>query len=367
MTAMDTSADVGTNALLWVDKYRPKSLADMDYQPELSERLKKIGASKAVPHMLFVGPSGAGKKTRVLALLREIYGPGVEAARVETKSVVPNPNVPSNTVDIQVLTSNHHLELSPSDAGNKDRVIVMQLIKEVASHPPIAGHPFKIVVIDEAGSLTNQAQAALRRTMEKYMRTCRIILLCESVSKIIAPLRSRCLAIRIPAPTTENIEGILQKTAAKEQLTLHPELGRRIAEQSGRDLRRALLILESTYAQSGAQTTATTQLPQEAWEGAIARVAQRILEEQTPKRCMEVRGALYELLAACLPADFILKELLNKLLRSIQNEPCKVTTIAAAAHFEATMRQGSKDIFHLEAFVLRFMAEYEKVKAAGGR
>jgi len=345
-----------------VDQHRPRSLEELDYQPELSERLKKIGASKAVPHMLFVGPSGAGKKTRVLALLREIYGPGVESARVETKSVVPNTNNPSNTVEIQVLTSNHHLELSPSDAGNKDRVIVMQLIKEVASHPPIVGHPFKIVVIDEAGSLSNGAQAALRRTMEKYMKTCRIFLLCESVSKIIPPLRSRCLAIRIAAPSTEEVEKILSKTAAKEQMKLPPELGQRIAEHSGRDVRRALLMLESTYAQTP-QPTATTQLPQEAWEGAVTRVAQRILEEQSPKRAMEVRGALYELLAACLPADFILKELLKKLLRGVQNESCQATVIAAAAHFEATMRQGSKDIFHLEAFVLRFMAEYEKVKS----
>jgi replication factor C subunit 3/5 len=361
--AMDTSTskDEISNALLWVDKHRPRSLEAMDYQPQLSERLKKIGASKAVPHLMFVGPSGAGKKTRVLALLREIYGPGVESARVETKSVVANPNNPSNTVDIQVLTTNHHLELSPSDAGNKDRVIVMQLIKEVASHPPIVGHPFKIVVIDEAGSLTNSAQAALRRTMEKYMKTCRIILLCESVSKIIPPLRSRCLAIRIPAPSTEEIEGILMKTAAKEQMVLPPELGRRIAESSGRDVRRALLMLESTYAQTP-QPAATTPLPQEAWEGAVTRVAQRILEEQSPKRAMEVRGAMYELLAACLPADFILKELLKKLLKGVQNDNCQATIIAAAAHFEATMRQGSKDIFHLEAFVLRFMAEYEKVK-----
>merc|ERR550537_120590 len=100
----------------------------------------------------------------------------------------------------------------------------MQLIKEVATHPPLGTLPngkvipFKTVVIDEAGTLTGQAQAALRRTMEKYMKTCRIILLCESVSKIIPPLRSRCLAIRIPAPTTEEIERILLKTATKANL-----------------------------------------------------------------------------------------------------------------------------------------------------
>merc|ERR1712194_566395 len=66
---------------------------------------------------------------------------------------------------------------------------------------------------------------------------------------------------------------------------------------------------------------------------------------------------LYELLAACLPPDFIIKELLKKLVASQRNDVLKQKAVAAAAHFESTMRQGSKDIFHLEAFVLRFMAD----------
>merc|ERR1719284_1523543 len=169
----------------------------MDYHPELSQRLKSMAATNNPPHMLFVGPNGAGKSTRVHALLREIYGPGVDMVKVETRTVAPNPNTPTNTVDIQVLVSNYHLAVTPSDLGNKDRAVVMQLIKEVASHPPLGGHTYKVVVIDEAGSLSNDAQAALRRTMERYMKTCRIILTCDSASKIIPPLRSRCLPVRV--------------------------------------------------------------------------------------------------------------------------------------------------------------------------
>merc|ERR1712232_1419861 len=157
----------------------------------------------------------------------------------------PNPNTPSNTVDIQVVVSNHHLQLTPSDVGNKDRSVVMQLIKEVAAHPPLGGRPFKVVVIEEAGSLSGEAQAALRRTMERYMKTCRLILTCESASKIIPPLRSRCLAVRVSAPTLEQVQASLQKVAAAERVALPPELAGRIAMKSGRDLRRALLILET--------------------------------------------------------------------------------------------------------------------------
>merc|ERR1719272_2615371 len=199
----------------------------MDYEPELSARLKNLAASGNQPHMLFTGPSGAGKASRVRALLRELYGPGAEACKVETRTVAPNPNTPSNTIDIQVVVSNYHLQLTPSDVGQKDRAVVMQLIKEVASHPPLGAQSFKVVVIDEAGTLTGQAQAALRLTMEKYMKTCRIILLCDSASKIIPPLRSRCLAVRVGAPTNEEVQGVLQKVAKKESLQDHPNLRQR--------------------------------------------------------------------------------------------------------------------------------------------
>lgn len=351
--------------MLWVDKHRPKALEEVDYHVDLSTRLQRIAATGDQPHMLFTGPSGAGKSTRVHALLRAIYGPGVEMVKVETRTVTPNPNTPSVTVDIQVLVSNYHMAVTPSDLGRKDRAVVMQLIKEAAAHPPLGGHTFKVVVIDEAGSLSNDAQAALRRTMEKYMKTCRLILCCESASKIIPPLRSRCLAIRVAAPTLEEVQSVLQKVATAEGVKLAPELAHKIAEKSNRDLRRALLLLETVQTQAGsAVLSSSVALPREAWDTAIEKVAKKILQEQTPRMAMEVRGNMYELIAACLPADFIIKELLLKLIADQRNDEVKRKAIAAAAHFESTMRQGSKDIFHLEAFVLRFMAD---LKASGSR
>nr|AEH58814.1 replication factor C subunit 3 [Karenia brevis] len=331
-------------ALLWVDKHRPKSLDEMDYHHDLSARLKKLAAQGNQPHMLFVGPSGAGKSTRVYAMLRELYGPGTDMIKVETKSVAPNPSSPSNTVDIQVVVSNYHLVLTPSDVGNKDRAVVMQLIKEVAAHPPLGNHTFKVVVIEDAGASNPQAQAPLRRTMEKYMKTCRIILMCDSASKIIAPLRSRCCAVRVGAPSNEDVQKVLQKVASAESLQLPPAFAFKVAEKSGRDLRRALLLLESAHAQAN-QFSKDGILPQEGWDGAIEKVSKKILQEQSPKCAMEVRGMLYELLAACLPPDFILKQLMFRLIADQRDDALKQKAFAAAAHFESTMRQGSKDIF----------------------
>ncbi|CAK9033781.1 unnamed protein product [Durusdinium trenchii] len=354
-------------AMLWVDKHRPKVLAELDYHRDLSDRLRRIAGSGEMPHILMCGPSGAGKSTRVHALLREIYGSGVDTVKVETKSVAPNPSNPSNTVDIQVVTSNHHLQVTPSDLGRKDRAVVMQLIKEVASHPPLGGHSFKVVVIEEAGALSSEAQAALRRTMERYMKTCRIILLTDGASKIIPPLRSRCLPIRVGAPSTEEIAAVLTKVSIAEGLKLAADLSHKIAEKSGRDMRRAMILLEMMHTQANASSLSKdVAVPSEAWQTAIDKVAKKILQEQTPRMAMEVRGNIYELLLACLPADFILKELVLRLVAEVKNEIVKQKAIAAAAHFNFTMKQGNKDIFHIEAFVINFMRDY-RAAMQGGR
>jgi replication factor C subunit 3/5 len=73
-------------AKLWIDKYRPTSLDALDYHPQQKELLKQIAVAGDIPHLLFYGPSGAGKKTRVLALLNEIFGQNVYKVKCETRS-----------------------------------------------------------------------------------------------------------------------------------------------------------------------------------------------------------------------------------------------------------------------------------------
>ena len=114
------------------------------------------------------------------------------------------------------------------------------MIKTVASNQQLnteGQKEFKVVVLNEVDRLTKDAQHALRRTMEKYMTTCRIFLVTNSTSKVIPAIKSRCLNIRVPAPTKEDVIRVLQSVCKKEGCNLPSKLAEKIAEKSKRNMR----------------------------------------------------------------------------------------------------------------------------------
>ncbi len=240
--------------------------------------------------------------------------------------------------------------------GNYDRVVIQDLLKEVAQTQQVdqaARQRFKVVVINEAEHLSRDAQAALRRTMEKYSPNLRLILLANSTANIIAPIRSRTLLVRVAAPTESEICDVLANTAAKEDWPAVKELNQRIAKESGRNLRRALLMFEACYAQNE-KVSPSTPIPPPDWEALISQIARDIAAEHTPARILIVRAKLYDLLTHCIPATVILKTLTEKLLPEVEAE-LRGDVVKWAAFYEHRLRLGTKVIFHLEAFVAKFM------------
>ncbi|TFK36633.1 P-loop containing nucleoside triphosphate hydrolase protein [Crucibulum laeve] len=342
---------------LWVDQFRPRTLDTLHYHKGLSERLKSLAASGDFPHMLFYGPSGAGKKTRITCTLRQLFGAGVEKLKIDQR-VFLSPS--KRKLEINIVQSNFHIEITPSEAGSYDRLVIQEILKEIAQTQQVdlnAKQRFKVVIINEADSLSRDAQAALRRTMEKYMSNMRIILCANSTSRLIAPIKSRCLLMRVAAPSPTEMHDVLKFVSKRAGFDLPEEVSSKIVDDSGGNLRKAILVLEALKMQSPDLTGSIT-IAKPDWETYCNKVADLIVSEQSPARVMEVRTKFYELLSHCIPPTVILKTVAERVVERV-DESLKAEIMHWAAFYEVRMRVGNKKIYHLEAWVVKVMSLYK--------
>ena len=200
---------------IWTEKYRPKNLSEVVGQAHAVERLKAYVETNNMPHLLFTGPAGVGKTTCSLAMAKEMFGDDWKG---------------------------NFIELNASDERGID--VVRGKIKEFARTAPLGGAEFKIIFMDEADALTSDAQAALRRTMEKYSKICRFILSCNYSSKIIDPIQSRCAVFRFKPLTTEDLRGYLQRIINNEQVDIDEEAIEGLVHVARGDMRRAVNSLQ---------------------------------------------------------------------------------------------------------------------------
>lgn len=212
----------------WVEKYRPKNLDDVASQDHAVKVLKKTIESANLPHMLFYGPPGTGKTSTILALAKQLYGPRLYKTRV--------------------------LELNASDERGISivRLKIKNFARLTVSNPTpedLANYPcppYKIIILDEADSMTNDAQSALRRTIENYSSVTRFCLICNYITRIIDPLASRCSKFRFRLLNNDNALARLKYIAAEEHIALSDEpVLEEVLKIANGDLRKAITYLQS--------------------------------------------------------------------------------------------------------------------------
>ncbi|KAI0986772.1 hypothetical protein GJ496_008488 [Pomphorhynchus laevis] len=341
---------------MWCSKYGPKSFSELDFHQDKGTSLKQLVSVGDFPHLLFHGPIGSGRRTLITCLLNEIYGSCIERTKVEEMEF----STASKKIQINAISSPCHMMLTPSDVGMQDRVVVQEVIKKIAQTNQVtssAGKRFKVIVLDDVDNLTKDAQQALRRTMEKYSNICRLILVCNSISKVIEALRSRTLPIRVPSPSNNDIEKMLQRIAKFEELTIPRKLLDRILCEADGNVQRAILLLETCRIQNYPFTDYQEVTTLE-WKPIVKNIANLLVQEQTPARLINVRDQFYNLLGHLIPSAIIFEDLLDALL-PLCDEKLKLKVIDLAATCQHRCALGTKSIFHLEAFAAGFMCIYK--------
>ena len=191
--------------------------------------------------MLFYGPPGTGKTSTILALAKSLFGPALYRSRILELNASDERGI---GIVREKVKNFARAQLSQS-AG---------LDAEYLAQYPCP--PFKIIILDEADSMTQDAQSALRRTMEQYSRITRFCLVCNYVTRIIEPLASRCSKFRFKSLDNKAAGVRVEEIARAENLRLEDGVIETLIRCGEGDLRRAI-----TYLQSAARLVGATRVP----------------------------------------------------------------------------------------------------------
>ena len=200
----------------WIEKYRPNKLDEVISQNFIVRTLKKLINNNKFPNLIFYGLPGTGKTSTITSCAKEIYG---------------------SKYNIMVLELN----------GSDDRGInvIRNKINDFCKYKNFFSNKIKLIILDEADSMTEDAQFALRKFIEKYSENVRFCLICNYIYKIIKSLQSRCITLKFDNISHDNIKQKLIEIADKEKLKYDDEGIESIIKLCNGDLRKAINYLQS--------------------------------------------------------------------------------------------------------------------------
>jgi replication factor C subunit 2/4 len=208
----------------WIEKYRPKKICEIAHNENLIEMFKNIVKSRDIPHMLFYGPPGTGKTSSILAIGRELF-----------KEHFSNRVVEFNASDDRGINS----------VREKITYEAKKYISEIVQEDGTIIPAYKIIILDEADSMTDEAQDALRVIVEEYSKVTRFCFICNYISKITDAIKSRCSRIYFKKLSDECMISKLREISVAEKMDLDENIFKAIIAISGGDMRKAIMILQN--------------------------------------------------------------------------------------------------------------------------
>jgi replication factor C subunit 3/5 len=326
------------------------------FHKDIFKKLEKISKDDSLPHIIFYGNPGTGKKTLINIFLEMIFDNSIYKLDDSKYTIMSSGN---NESDVIIKQSDHHIIIEPNNT-NFDRYLIQEIVKEYAKKYPLCifekSRKFKAVQINYLDNLSYYAQTSLRRTIEKYSKTCRFIMWCYSLSKVIEPLRSRCLCIHIPTQTDEQLYKWMYNICYLEKIKIKSSIINSILAESNGNLKSILWKLDLYRYNNKIYNS---------YEEGINRIVNEIISIKNnkiinyayPINIPKIREYIYKMYVTNISLNIIIKDILKNILilnKDINNKQIN-DIINSASEFEYRLSKKRRDIIHLEAFVINII------------
>lgn len=355
---------------MWCIKYRPKKWDDFVGQEPAINQLKALAESSTLTNMIFYGPQGTGKTTAAELFSREILGSSYNAnfKSLNIRDIwdMSLTDAKRSVQDLARLTRDERTELDEymsivyreaqtnlkikgqTSPPNRSQLL-QEAIHFFASTVTVADEKVKILVLDEADALSNNMQQALRRTMELYSEACRFILLTPSLAGWSPAVISRCLVLKFPSISEDNIMKHIQDIAKKEGVIIDSKAAQSISRESSGDLRRAINLLQIS---ANASKNVTEDVVYEHSDTPLTRSARNIVTATLDGSFDDARKIMRSLIAI---DGYEPQEVLLEIERDLVKRPFDPLVLSKVldrvAEIDYRMLQGKNSFVHLAALL----------------
>jgi replication factor C subunit 3/5 len=336
----------------FTDEYTPHKYEDIFFHPDIYARLKLMSKDNSIPHIIFYGPPGSGKKTMTSVFLHMLYGDSVNKLYNNKYNITGSGNKVREEI---IKSSNHHIIINPTDT-NFDRYIIHDVIKSYAKAKTIAhvtdpNSKFKTIQISNLEKLSHSAQTSLRRMIEVNARTCRFIMWCENIDNVIDPLKSRCVCIRVPRPSNHRIFAYLVYIALLKKN--NPKLidVHNITVRAQGNIKKALWCLQLYIIGCDYDTS---------YEISIDRLVNLILNCDI-KKIEVIRDIFFNIMITNISGITVIKDISYKLLKcDMLTKNCKINIAIKVSEIDYNMIRGRRTIIHFDTFIIHVMNIIQK-------
>lgn len=329
--------------MLWIEKYRPKTFDEIAGQDQVTGRLKAAAGRKNIPHLLLSGPSGTGKSAAVECLSRELYG---DAWPGNTTTIVVSDLFEQGKRYLEADERYGHLYRRDESLLTNFKNIT----RSFASIRPL-DTTFRLLIFEGASSLPREAQQALRRTMERYSRTCRFVFVTRRPSGIIPAISSRCLPFFFSPLPPDIVEGHLMAILARESgpgSDRYRDQVEFIVQAAGGDLRKAVLLLQ-VCARSGGEAALASSFQTE-----TGRLAQAALSAIA---CRDPVTAIRSLELLIIEYGLTSQEVLAEFRGAVRRDFHDPRIVGAIADADYALTRCNNEYIQLNAMVARIVEE----------